>query len=347
MKYSLITILLFLILQSCQDEEITIDSNVSETFYVENEGASMRVLVEGNTSSSTILLFVHGGPGSSAYFYNTDYISENIEDKYAIAYWDQRNSGASQGNANGDYLNLPTMTVDLKKVIEVLKYRYGSGVNIFLLAHSFGGMLSTSFLTTENYQDLVKGWIVCSASHNYPLNDNLSKEALIYYANQEIDLGNHESEWQKILDFCTNLPAGILSLAKANQLNSYCADAEGYFSDINTVSLTDILKANAISQNYAVNSALLNHSYSQNADINSELRTYDFTSVLKKVTIPIMTLYGAYDFICPPALGADIINNVNSTDVTSFLLPHSGHTGMFQDEELFCEKVNEFIELHK
>src|SRR5690554_3144247 len=231
MRLSTFIILIFFFLQSCQKENISIGTNVSETFYVENKGASMRVLVEGNTASKTILLFVHGGPGSSSYFYNTDYISTHIEDKYAVAYWDQRNAGASQGNNNADNFNLPTMTEDLEKVIQVLKYRYGNDISIFLLAHSFGGMLTTSFMTKGDNQNLVKGWIICSASHNYPLNDDLTCDALNFYAYQEISLGNHVSKWQEILDFINSLPSGTLSLEKANELNSYATDAETYFSE--------------------------------------------------------------------------------------------------------------------
>ena len=98
MKHVIPFVILFFVLTSCQKEKITIGTNVSETFYLDNNGASMRLLVEGNTASKTFLIFVHGGPGSSSYFYNTDYISQNIENKYAVVYWDQRNAGGSQGN---------------------------------------------------------------------------------------------------------------------------------------------------------------------------------------------------------------------------------------------------------
>ncbi len=347
MKYLYVILIVSILLSSCQKEEIKIGTNVSETFYVENKKASMRVLVEGNTTSKTVLLFVHGGPGSSSYFYNSDYISQHIEDKYAVAYWDQRNAGASQGNNNGDNLNLPTMTEDLKKVIHVLKHRYGSDISVFLLAHSFGGILSTSFITKEDNQNLIKGWIVCSASHNYPLNDRLTRDALVNHANQELVLGNHVNEWQEILNFCNNLPTGTLSLKKADQLNDYATDAEEYFSEVVPFSIMDVIKANAIKQNYAVTSTFLNHRYSQNADIQDELRTYDFTEKLSNVTIPVMTLYGKYDFVCPPALGNNILDNVSSTETFSHLLPNSGHTGMYQDQELFCQRVNEFIEQFK
>lgn len=347
MRHSAFLILFVFFLQACQKENVSIGTDVSETFYVDNKGASMRVLVEGNTASKVILLFVHGGPGSSSYFYNTDYISQNIEDKYAVAYWDHRNAGASQGNNNADNFNLPVMTEDLEKVIQVLKHRYGNDISIFLLAHSFGGMLTTSFVTQNNNQNLIKGWIYCSASHNYPINDEFTRLALSTYATQQIALGKHTNEWQEILDYCNSLPSGILSLEQANQLNSYATDAETYFDDVVPFPVMDVIKANALKQNYAIISTFLNLKYSQGAAIQQELRDYDFTNSLNVVTLPILTLYGKYDFICPPALGTDLLNHVSSPDTFSFILPNSGHIGMYQDQELFVEKVNEFIEQFK
>src|SRR5665811_702895 len=121
-----------LLFSGCQKEKITLSENVSEAFYVENAGASMRVLVEGNTTSNTFILIIHGGPGASSYFYDTKYISRNIGDKYAVVYWDQRNAGASQRTSNGGNLHLDQMVEDLKKVIEVLKFRYGQQISLFL-----------------------------------------------------------------------------------------------------------------------------------------------------------------------------------------------------------------------
>jgi len=347
MKHFSVILSVILVLLSCQKEKIITGNNVSETFYVENSGASMRVLVEGNTASKTILLFVHGGPGSSAYFYNTDYISEHIEDKYAVAYWDQRNAGASQGNSNAAYFDLPVMTGDLEKVIQVLKHRYGKDVGIFLIAHSFGGMLTTSFVTKGDNQNLIKGWIICSASHNYPLNDNLSRDALMLYAEQEIASGRNVDKWQEILDFINDLQPGTLSLEEADKLNSYATDAEAYFPEVNPFPMMDIIKANAVKQNYAIVSTFLNLKYSQNADIQDELRTYDFSDALTTVNIPVLTLYGRYDFVCPPALGEDVLQRISSADKFSYILPNSGHIGMYQDQEIFCGRVNEFVEQFK
>ena len=110
--------LVMLLFAGCQKEKISISENVSEVFYVENAGASMRVLVEGNTLSNTFILIIHGGPGASAYLYDTKFINKNLGNKYTMVYWDQRNAGASQGTSNGGNLHLDQMVNDLKKVID-------------------------------------------------------------------------------------------------------------------------------------------------------------------------------------------------------------------------------------
>ena len=150
-------LMIFLILLfGCQKEKITISEASSQVFFVENAGASMRVLVDGNTQSNIYILVIHGGPGLSSYFYDTKYVSQHLGDKYAMVYWDQRNAGASQGNSNGKQLHLSQMVDDLIKVIDVLKYRYGSNMSLFLLGHSFGGLIAADFLTHPGNQDMIR-----------------------------------------------------------------------------------------------------------------------------------------------------------------------------------------------
>jgi proline iminopeptidase len=335
----------FGLLQSCKKEKIKLGSHVSEIFYLKNEGANMRVLVEGNTKSKTLLLFIHGGPGSSSYFYNTDYISENIEDKYAVVYWDQRNAGASQGNKA--QFDLELMTNDTEKIIKVLKHRYGNDISVFMLGHSFGGLLSSSYMTKGLNQFELKGWIFCSASHNYQLNDQLTIEGIKYFGEQQLALGKHTDDWTKILNFVNQLPNAKLTLAQANQLNTYANNTQSYFDEVKPFPLTAYLKANALSQNYSIISTLINLRISQNSEFNETLANYEFSSKLSEVTIPVLSIFGKYDLICPPKLGIDVLNNVSSTVKSSAIMENSSHVPMYQDQEKFCEAINQFIEENK
>lgn len=341
MKYQYIILIALLIGYSCQKERITFGSNVSDTFYLDNNNASMRITVEGNTSSQVFLLLVHGGPGESSYFYKTDYISQNIGSKYALVYWDQRNAGASQGGSNGNNLNLPQMTDDLKKVIELLKGRYGQNSAVFLLGHSFGGLLTSSFMTTGNNQSLVKGWIFVDGSQNYPLNDTLTRQMLMSVGQQQIALNTNSDKWNNIISYC-NAHTGNFSFAESQQLESFAADAETY---IDGVKKFDIMSL--IGGDMPLASVMFNYLYSLQASFNNVLHTTAFSSTLHKVITPTLALFGQYDFICPQGLGVDLLNRISSTDKKMVISPISGHSLMYQDEVLFCNEVNGFIELHK
>jgi len=346
MKYQHIILIALLIGYSCQKERITIGTNVSDTFYLDNDNASMRITVEGNTSSQVFLLLVHGGPGESSYFYKSDYISQNIGNKYAIVYWDQRNAGASQGDSNGNDLNLPQMTDDLKKVIQLLKGRYGENSDVFLLGHSFGGLLTSSFMTAGNNQSLVKGWIFVDGSQNYPLNDTLTRQMLLSIGNQQVALNKNIPQWNTIVSYC-NAHTKNFTYDESSQFETYGVDAETYFDGVKQFDILALIKENALKYDWPLTSILFNYLYSSNASFNKDLHLTEFSSVLYKVTTPTLLLFGQYDFICPQGLGVDLMNCISTTDKKMVISPISGHNFMYQDEVLFCREVNEFIGLHK
>lgn len=346
MKYITAILFLFFVLTSCQKERIAFGKNVSETFYLDNNGASMRLLVEGNTSGHTFLIFVHGGPGSSSYFYNTGYISQNIEDKYAVVYWDQRNAGASQGNSNSDQLNLAQMTDDLKKVIELIKSRYGQDSGIFVLGHSFGGLLTASFMTTGNNQKMVRGWIFADGSHNYPLNDSLTRQMLLNVGQQQVELNKNTDNWKAIIKYC-NTHTGNFSFEESSQLLAYAADAETYFEEVQQINLATLIDDDPVKNDWPVTSILFNLKYSSNANFNHDLAQTEFSSKLDMITTPALLLYGKYDFTCPGGLEEDVFNRISTTDKKIVVSPISGHNIMLQDESFFCNEVNAFIESHK
>jgi pimeloyl-ACP methyl ester carboxylesterase len=339
---SLLLPFFLLLISACQREEITIANDVSETFYVERNKASMRVLVEGNTASQAFLLFIHGGPGASAYLFNTDYISRNLEDKYALVYFDQRNAGASQGGANGEFLNLEEMTEDITAVIATLKHRYGDEIDVFMLGHSFGGLLSASFVTQEENQSLLSGWIVACGAHNYRLSDSLAREMLIRRGQEQIDNNIQVGKWQEIIDFAEPLPYDM-SLEESNRLNGYSHQVETQFVDRRN-SIQTVMK-------YPIptTSVLLNSVYAASAPFNEDLLDTEFSSSLNRVTLPTLLLFGEHDFVCPQGLGEDIYARVETPEADKKLVvsPVSGHDIFYQDEVLFCNEISAFIDRNR
>ena len=333
---------IILLFTGCQKEKITFSENVSEVFYVENAGASMRVLVKGNTASNIFVLVIHGGPGASAYFYNTNYIRDHLENNCAMVYWDQRNAGASQGNSNDENLNLNQMVEDLKKVIGVLKFRYGQDMSLFLLGHSFGGLIEADFVTRSDNQKMINGLIDVDGSHNYPLNDTLTRQKLLTAGRYQISQNKHIEEWNEIIDYC-NKHTGNFSFEESMQLEKYATDAESYIDSVKQINLVSIIIKEAIEDKLPLTSILVNLLYSENSDFNKELAKAQFSTSLYKITVPVLLLWGKYDFICPQTLGEDFYNHISSTEKRMVISPVAGHNLFLQDDKLFCDEVYSFV----
>jgi pimeloyl-ACP methyl ester carboxylesterase len=347
MRKILFILLTIGLLSSCQKEQITLGTNISETFYLQNKGASMRIQVEGNTASKVIMLVVHGGPGASSYPYNNKYLTDLIEPKYAVAYWDQRVAGASQGNDTDDF-NLETMVEDLKKVILLLKNRYGSDVSIFLMGHSFGGMPTAGFLVDAENQKLIKGWIFACASHNYKLNDSATYNRLLFFAQDQIGKGNKVADWQKIQDYCNSIKLP-LTFEQSVATNRLANQTLNYFTEFSNQSSIAVAKEAGLNNNAALSSTFINLYTSPKAELNKQLWNTEFSSKLNKVTLPVMTMSGYYDLTCPTSLANDVYDRVSSVNKEKWESPKSGHNIMDEgnDPIVFCEKINNFIEKYK
>ena len=333
---------LLLLFAGCEKEKITLSEDASDVFYVKNDGSSMRVLVEGNTLSKVFVLIVHGGPGESSFVYQTDYIRNNLEDKITMVYWDQRNAGASQGNLNGDELHLDQMIDDLKKVIEVLKYRYGQDISIYLLGHSFGGLITTGFVTRPEYQNMIRGLINMDASHDYPLNDKLTRDMLLSVGAVQVAQNKNIDEWNDIIRYCLLHP-GHTTIHESLDLEHYATKAEDYIDSVRQVNIPNLILEKAIPEKYPLTSILVNLLYSQNSALIKEISTVQFSPVLNKITLPVLLLWGKYDFICPLTLGEDFLNHISSSEKKIVVSPVSGHNLFLQDEKLFCDEVFNFV----
>jgi pimeloyl-ACP methyl ester carboxylesterase len=289
-----------LLLLSCRQEEISKGDNISDLFYLENQGAHMPVLVEGNINSGVILIFLHGGPGGTGIGFNNDEnMNQYIESQFAVAYHDQRSAGNSQGST-ATKLTVEQYVDDLKKLIPVLRKRYSDTTKIFLMSHSWGGMIAAAFLTDNNNQELISGWINMAGSHNYQLNDELTRAYLQSYGKDQIQKNIHVAEWQPIVDFAdNNVPNYNYTISK--QYNSYGSTVESYIDDINNGggfgSPLGLLTLNqkALTPLWFISNSggtyLLN--------LPKDLLNASYSDKLGNITKPVINIYGKYDFTVP------------------------------------------------
>ncbi len=334
---------LILTMFSCNKEEISSGKAISDLFYLENQGAKMPVLVEGNISSGVILIFVHGGPGGTAIGYNNDEgISRILEPNYAVAYHDQRAAGVSQGS-NTKKLSLELYSDDLLKLIAVLKKRYGQSQKIFLLSHSWGGLIAASFLTNPNHQKLLSGWINLAGAHSFHLNTALTREYLISFGKDQIQKKIEVDKWTPIVEFAEKTPVDY-TFKTWLAYNMCSQKVESYISDIVKADFSS--EFTFLHPKKAYNGLLtmsnLGSTYVQS--LTTDILTKSYSDSLYKITVPVINITGKYDFTVPSGLASEVMEKIGSKNKKMVIIQHSGHLLMHQEPDLVWGEVNKFVD---
>ena len=157
------------LLLGCKKDETQSSQSYQELFWITNKGSQMPVLMTGNKESSSIVLFIHGGPGSSSIDVAGIYQGSpvNLTDNFLMASWDQRYAGYS---INPDPIDWSTVNVDqyaedCARVTDLLKSRF-PGKKIILVGHSWGGAVLMKFITNAAYQGNYDGWVLADGMVN-------------------------------------------------------------------------------------------------------------------------------------------------------------------------------------
>ena len=279
--------------------------------------------MHGKSDAKYILLAVHGGPGSDVldfrnYKNGTGF--KAIEDKFLVAYWQQRASGQSTGSNNEKYFTIAQYAEDCDKVIDVLKTRY-PGKKIVLLGHSWGGMLTSYYLRDAARRAKVVAWIdAAGATHGQTLmqasTDNINAEA-----DRRIAAGQEVKFWKETKSNLLTYPDAV------NQI------AYGVTEKIPEV----VVKVN--NSDFTIN----DRGYISNATLFSEIIKTDNTPYLKQVKMPSLFLWGKYDYAVPSQQRDEVIANIGSSSKKSVIFNASGHYMMFHEPQVFSKSIIDFI----
>ncbi len=126
-----------------QGQEIQAPRGINDLKEIDIGGIKQWISVRGRDLRNPILLFIHGGPGTTEmpvrWFYQSP-----LEDYFTVVQWDQRGSGKT-AVSNDQAEVIPTITVermikDAEEVASYLRREYDKD-KIFVLGHSWGSIL--------------------------------------------------------------------------------------------------------------------------------------------------------------------------------------------------------------
>lgn len=331
------------LLTSCTKKK----TKTSERFYFRNDGADLAVQIDGNFASKTFILLLHGGPGGGGAAYNYGYYADKLEEHYAMVYLDQRGNGSSQGNYDKSRLTLAQNSKDIYDLTRFLKKKYGPGLSVFLMGHSWGGLTGTHALVTTNIQSEIKGWIEVDGAHDFGFSDKEAIKFFLKVGNNELNTANNGDFWQPVVNKVSAMDTNNISISDQLYLNKTGFEAEKKVSAINSEKDKTSKPPFAIANSPDISLNVYLSNLIVNPTLNLESQATPLTSQLSKITIPCQFLWGKYDFVVPTALGYSAYNLVSTAQKELVIFEKSGHSPMSNEPDLFASKVIGFVDTYK
>jgi pimeloyl-ACP methyl ester carboxylesterase len=153
-------------------------------------GIKQWIRVHGADSGHPVLLFLHGGPGSSSNY--ADPFLKDLQTKFIVVLWDQRECGyTAKLNASNEALTLERMEADALEMINYLRQRFLQD-KIFLMGHSWGGFLGLQI--ASHHPELLRAYFAVSPMVHQTESERLSLESMRTIARSQ----NNQSELSEL-----------------------------------------------------------------------------------------------------------------------------------------------------
>lgn len=292
---------------------------------VEVNGSDHEIMIRGNDIGNPVLLFVHGGPGSSEIPYASRY-QDLLEKNFTIVQYDQRASGKSY-HFTEDYSNLSTdlLVEDLLAMSDYISKRLHRE-KIILIGHSAGTYiaLQAAHQSPEQYEayigigqmsDTIDSELESLAFCIDQAKERGNMEDVIYLQGLEEDIseGNTVTPRNYVMKYGGT--ARLIESPDGNSLNNLLS------SEYN---LLDVIR-----YNYGI-------SYSQKMLIPDLLKK-PLPDLVKTLELPVFFVMGKYDYHTTYNTAKEYFDNLDAKQKEFITFDQSAHYPQFEEKEKFYE----------
>lgn len=328
------------------DEEIMINVPKSELY----------VRLRGNPEKP-IIVNLHGGPGGYSGF-DIKLMGPGLEDKFLVAYLDQRGCGKSSACSDTALLNVEQYIQDLDIVVDSLMNRYNKN-QINLMGTSWGGLYG--FLYMLSHQEKINSYACIDGK----VNSNYQNHFLIDYEitrAKELLHSDISETKEKELKFIVN----ELKRIKRSNFEHFHTDVNwmkhevppklgfnAYFADTSKiVSFKEVLKDTALMKlmkytedeyvQVGEKAEIVNRAFRNNPDYNN----INIEKELKQIKTPTVVIQGEHDYVV--GLGhAKLIYNaltgLSAENKELHIIPDTGHCPAIEKPEKLSDILVAFF----
>ncbi|WP_066676467.1 alpha/beta fold hydrolase [Clostridium septicum] len=303
--------------------------------HIEIGGVEQYILVRGN-KDKPILLFIHGGPGTT----NSGYIykyQQSLENEFLVVNWDQRGAGKSFNNMlDFDDVSLEIIVDDAIELIKILMKEYSKD-SIYLVGHSFGALVGVK--VAEKEPNLVKAYLSISQVVNIEKEDKICYEQLLKLSKKML----------RFRDLDKLKSIGKPPYNRENSVNIFNKYVSKYKMNINSMSYFSFMIKSFSFKYYNLYdwiNFLRGIGFSKKA-IYKEIEKIDLLKELKSIKVPVYFFVGFNDYITPLNVIGEFYDSLEAPEKKIYIFKNSSHLPHIEEEHKFftiCKSIKDKYE---
>ena len=329
-----------LLLIACNNKQQNTNNEYKEIKRVEEKslmllgGEKQYVEITGESDSTPVLLFIHGGPGwpqtPQLRYFNSD-----LYKSFIVATWDQRGSGLSyQNNPNPPNMNLNQIIADAHELTQFLSKKYNQK-KIYLAGYSWGSIVGMN-LAIKYPQDY-NAYIGISQIINMKYGMDVSQG----WVAERAKATNDKETIKKLEE---------LKLCNNNTCKSYLSCFMKQYDLVAKYNGTSYNKEADKEEEKAMKKYddYKNYDWNKGFEFSSshfekDMFATDFTNV-KKLELPVYFICGRHDWNVPAVLVEEFEKNLQAPHKEIFWLENSGHGTPIEEAVKFNEiMINKIV----
>jgi len=301
---------------------------INEDVFIKTKDTKLFANIKGYDISMPILLYFHGGPGSPLGIpIFKAYSGHQLEKNFIVVYLHQRGIMNSERIPDSAH-TVSNYVQDIHYVVSYLKNRF-QGQKIFLMGHSWGGLISYMYLL-EYENEVDKFVAICT-----PLNSETMLKGRIEMIQQwAINTNN-----QQAIDELKNLQNKSIYLSEEESavLVRWMSKANGgWHRNLNMKKVNDAI-------DYEENIPIwLKEQKHIESNLIEEILSINLTDSVKNLRTPLLCLAGKEDTDVPWYIVKEEFENYAGPKEFK-LFEKSHHMIFIDEEELFVETVTNYL----
>lgn len=320
-----------------------IEGSIAEIKTLTLGEVTQTVIIRGVSLENPVLLFLHGGPGSSE-FNLLRYKCPKVEEIFTVAHWEQRGSGLSYHEAiDPQTMTMAQLIEDAAELAQFLKARFKQD-KVYLMGHSWGTKLGVALIA--KYPELFKTYIGFGQVGDQLRSEQISYDWLITQLQEAGDQDN--------LDTFSAIPrpSSETLVTTEDWLNyvvvhrQLCQKYGGGTTHFEELSTEKIIKLFNETSEYGTNGFedifLPGVNFSLEHLI-SEFFNLDSSSMPTNFEIPMYIMNGIYDYQTTHQTAYEYFKVIQTPLKRFISFENSAHTPFYDEPDRFVQVLHEII----